>query len=261
MQHYLFKTLLKLCKIKNSDGTSKKVFLAGPTGSGKTTMARNVAKELGINFFYTGAVIMPSDLVGSTDPHTGEWRQKAFTRAFINGGVFLADEQDAWHPNAMLAINAPLANGIMTAPDGTVHKEHPDFLFIGAANTWGSGPTAEYVGRNKLDAAYLDRFAYKLHVEYDSRLEKFAAGGDDVAETVCELSMAIRTNADKNGIKVIVSPRSSIDMADMVRAGISLQEAVRHRVLSGLDHSQIGRLLDGTQELFLDSGELPFFMG
>ena len=51
-----------------------------------------------------------------------------------------------------------------------VAKKHKDFRLIAAANTWGTGPSALYVGRNQLDAAFLDRFA-QIEVDYDRKLE------------------------------------------------------------------------------------------
>ena len=80
-----------------------------------------------------------------------------FRKAYENGGLFLFDEIDASMPGAILAFNAALANNFMDFPDKKVPR-HKDFYCIAAANTFGSGADRQYVGRNQLDAASLDRF-------------------------------------------------------------------------------------------------------
>jgi cobaltochelatase CobS len=91
---------------------------------------------------------------------------------YENGGVFLLDEIDAADANAMVAINAALANRVMANPNGKVHVRHDKCFILAAANTWGRGGDHQYVGRNQLDAATLDRFVLStIGVEYDLELE------------------------------------------------------------------------------------------
>ena len=53
-------------------------------------------------------------------------------------------------------------------------------MILAAANTWGRGGDQQYVGRNQLDAATLDRFVLStLHVDYDTDLER------DIAQARC----------------------------------------------------------------------------
>ena len=44
-------------------------------------------------------------------------------------------------------------------------------MLVCAANTWGTGPSAVYVGRNQLDGAFLNRFGL-VEVDYDPKLER-----------------------------------------------------------------------------------------
>jgi cobaltochelatase CobS len=78
-------------------------------------------------------------------------------------------------PGALLAFNAALANGVAAFPDGSI-KRHPETVIIAAANTWGFGGDANYIGRAKLDAAFLDRFV-TLAWGYDEDLERTIALG------------------------------------------------------------------------------------
>ena len=129
LQHKQFPVLLKAVVARVN------VWLAGPSASGKTTAAQNVAKSLGLPFLYTGAVGDPYALNGYNDAN-GKYVRTPFRDAWENGGVFLWDEVDASDPNALLAFNAALANGTAPFPDGCIPK-HKDCVLIAAANTWG----------------------------------------------------------------------------------------------------------------------------
>lgn len=248
VHHRLLPKLVRACAVRGQDGHRKNIFLTGPTGSGKSTAARQVAEMFGIDFDYIGQVNMPHEVVGYRNTVTGEWAQTAFTKIFINGGVIVMEEMDAWSPNATLATNVPLANGYLSAPDGTMHKRHPDCVIIACANTWGAGATAEYVGRNKLDNAYLNRFGIRFSFEYDSKLEDRAVGSD--MQEVAEFVRVCRHNAARKGLKVVISPRSSIEIADMVRAGFSLLEASEMNFLAELSVADRKTVLDGTDDYF-----------
>lgn len=97
-----------------------------------------------------------------------------FREAYENGGVFLLDEVDASDPDALTASNSALSNGMAAFPDALVRK-HEDFVAIAAGNTFGSGADRQYVGRNQLDAATLDRFTV-FEVDYDEMLELEISG-------------------------------------------------------------------------------------
>ncbi|MCH7728630.1 MAG: hypothetical protein IH991_19420, partial [Planctomycetes bacterium] len=72
----------------------------------------------------------------------------------------------------LVVVNAALANGHLRLPDGTTVDRHADFVCAAAANTFGTGADRQYVGRNQLDAATLDRFAAcRLAFDYDVDLE------------------------------------------------------------------------------------------
>lgn len=157
------------------------IFLPGPTGSGKTKLAEQVSVVLGRKFGMVSgsAGLTESALLGRSIPNLTSGKSDfigtEFLDCFENGGVFLFDEADAADANMLLVINSALANGYIHLPfrqESTVARRHKDFVMIFAANTWGRGSDRQYVGRNKLDAATLDRFiggtvpvTYSLEVE------------------------------------------------------------------------------------------------
>jgi cobaltochelatase CobS len=232
--HALFPTLVQAAELREP------ILLSGPAGSGKSTAGKKLADMLGLSFGYIGQTNMPHIVVGSMHPIDKTYRHTAFTNAFINGGVIMLEEMDAWNPNASLVINPPLANRWLTLENGEQYEQHKDCIIIACANTWGTGATAEYVGRNKLDAAFLDRFGVKLHWGYDMDLEIAACGNLEVARAV---QMA-RYNAERYGIKVVISPRSSITIAKMVRAGIDMKAAMEMNFLATVDDNTKRKLLE-----------------
>ncbi len=155
----------------------RNLLMVGPAGSGKTTLAKNLAESLGVEFGFLSmsAGITETHLLGRTLPDAaGAWsfRPSRFTELYESGGVFLLDEVDAADSNVMVAINAALANGHLALTDGRIVTRHADCYIVAAANTWGLGGDYQYVGRNQLDAATLDRFVLsKVFVGYDIALE------------------------------------------------------------------------------------------
>jgi len=154
----------------------KTLFISGPTGSGKTFLAEQLAKALDLEFGFMSisAGISEAHLAGRMLVD-GTYVPAEFVRIYENGGVFLLDEVDSADPNTLLFLNSAIANGRLFVPnrkDNPVAKRHENFYLICSGNTWGNGGF-EYVGREKLDKAFLDRFELaKVLVEYDIELEQ-----------------------------------------------------------------------------------------
>jgi hypothetical protein len=228
------------------------VMLVGPAGSGKTTAVEKVAKALGLKFYATGAVSSEYKLTGFIDAQ-GRVVSTAFRKAFEFGGLFLFGETDASMPGALLAFNTALANDWMDFPDGVV-KKHPDFRVVADANTYGTGADRQYVGRNKLDAASLDRYAV-LEWGYDEALEASLVGaqapkGAPVPQSIKPLSeseaqaQAInwlgrvqKVRKAVNDLKVlhVVSPRATINGSKLLAAGWQWTDVEEAVIWKGLD--------------------------
>ncbi len=213
-QHFQFANLLLMATAKDHAGNRLNIWLAGPAGTGKTTAAMKVAGSLGLQFRSMGTLSDPTQLVGYLSPVTGQYVSTPFREVFENGGIILLDEIDGSDPNALLVANQALANSWYNFPDKLV-KRHKDCLVIAAANTWGLGATNDYVGRLKLDAAFLDRFI-SCEWPIDEKLETATCPNSEWVAMV----QKHRATVKRLGIKVLITPRASYYGAALLAAGL-----------------------------------------
>lgn len=228
-QHIQFENLLKYVQAKVN------VYLVGSAGSGKTTAAKNIAKALDIPFYFTGAIASEFKLTGFINAQ-GTIVSTEFRKAYESGGLFLFDEIDASYPQAILAFNAALANDFMDFPDKKISR-HKDFYCVAAANTYGSGADREYIGRNQLDAASLDRFVF-FDWNIDEDLERELSKNDSWVSYV----QSVRKAAKKLGIRFVISPRASFYGATLLENGIERKEVEKNVLWKGLDLATVQQI-------------------
>lgn len=201
------------------------VMIVGIAGVGKTTAAEQVADALDLSFhaISVGMQTTKTDILGFIDA-AGKYQQTGFRKAFEKGGVYLMDEVDAGNPNVLITINSAISNGFVEFPDKMVRK-HKDFKFVSTANTYGNGNDSKFVGRNKLDAATLDRFVV-LNWEIDEILEDAIVSNKDWLAKVRNL----RKEAAKKVLDIMITPRISIFGSQLLEAGFS-ESKVKDMVL------------------------------
>jgi hypothetical protein len=231
LAHKTFATLARMAAARQQDGFPVNIWLSGPAGSGKTRAGQDLAKLLGLPFYGMGAKQTGFDVLGYCDG-AGTYHKTPFRTAFEHGGVFQADEIDAWENEAVQALNSATANDFCQFPDSVVAR-HPDFHCIAGANTWGHGATSDYCGRTKIDGASLTRFT-KLAWEYDESLESALSGNTAWAARV----QRARAKAADAGLKVLITPRATIQGAALIAAGFTPDEAAQLTYLADLSADQ-----------------------
>lgn len=237
LRHYMLEDLIVALNARDNQGARLNVWLSGPAGSGKTYGVHQAATALGLDFAFHGAMTMSHELTGFVDGH-GKYHETQFAKIYRHGGVILLDECDAGSNEALLAINAPLANGSASLPNGEMLQKHPDCRIVAAANTFGSGATAEYIGRTKIDQAFLDRFHPKLNWDYDEKLERAMSGNLDWTKQV----QRARKLARAAGMKVCITPRASLAGAALIAAGMDQDKVAGMTYLAGLTKDQASQL-------------------
>ena len=232
-------------------------YIVGPAGSGKTTMAENCAKALGLDFYSTGAVVQKYELTGFVDA-TGTYQESAFYKAYKFGGLFLFDELDASSPAAIVAFNAALENGHWACPSGEMVTRHKDFKVIASANTYGGGATLLYVGRNHLDGSTIDRFGFVI-LDYDWAFMAAVQGvsydggegpyqykckgnsENDIAAYFRDVTL-YSAAAEELGIKHIISPRATVNGIKLLRRDVKRSIVEHTFIWKGLDKGSINKI-------------------
>jgi cobaltochelatase CobS len=225
-------------------------YLPGPAGAGKTTLAKQIADDLGLPFYFTGAVDSPFQLKGFIDAQ-GQPVHTPFRQAYQNGGLFLFDEMDGSDPAAIVAMHAALDNGILDAPDGIIRK-HRHFRFIAAANTFGRGATLDYVGRNPLDGASIDRYVFHP-IDYDKNLERAIVKAKyphhvDWVDVVHKARHVV----EQLKIRQIVSTRACVQGAALLQAGFRAHRVFRMTVGKSLPDDEILTIWNGVERTTLE---------
>lgn len=225
VRHAKFDTLLRVVQCGQA------AMLVGPAGTGKTKAAELVAEALNLTFhaISVGAQTSKSDLQGYMNA-SGMYVSTEFRKAYESGGLFLLDEADAGNSNVLILLNAALSNGYMAFPDGMV-QAHENFRLIASANTFGTGASRQYVGRNQLDAATLDRFT-TLFWDIDAKIEKHLAGGNTAWLRVVK---TVRDMVEDRQLRVVISPRATKRGAELLAAGLKFDDVLDMALLSHID--------------------------
>jgi cobaltochelatase CobS len=219
---------------------TRHVFLAGPAGTGKSTIAEKVSEALDLPFYSISLTQQTPEIAlrGYTDAN-GKYHRTSFLDAFEKGGVFCVDEIDHGHPNTVGIMNAALSNGSMYFPGYNNNKNvkrHKDFRVIATANTYGRGASREYVGATQLDAASIDRFRF-LAIDVDEALEAAMVGATGVdgatQKRILEYVKQLRRNREATGARVVISPRASVGIATALLDGFTFDEAVDMDIRKG----------------------------
>lgn len=189
-------------KVLKYVSNGENVYLYGPAGSGKNVIGEEIAKALDLPFYYQNTILTKFDVSGYKNAK-GEYEQTPFYKAWKFGGLYFADELDNSQAEAIIALNAALANGYYTFADTNERVEkHSDFRCIAAGNTNGQGATEEYCGRYQMDESSRDRFVF-VKIYYNSKVEESITKHVDILEFV----RALRYASNKLQIKLICGYR------------------------------------------------------
>lgn len=197
----------KLAKV--IDSGIKNIWMVGPAGCGKSTMARSVAKSLNLPYLCISCGIGTSatEFIGYKYPSRESTK---FAEYYAKPSIILIDEMTALDPCVAQILNAALANDEIETTTGLVHR-NPNCIIIATSNTFGLGADRQYVANNQLDASTIDRFIGGIiEIDYSSSYEK--KYDKEVVEYVNYLREIIKDNS----LRRIASTR-------MIQAGHKLK--------------------------------------
>lgn len=189
----------------------RNIWMVGPAGCGKSTMARMTAKELNLPYLCISCGIGTSatEFLGYKYPTRESTK---FAEYYAKPSIILIDEMTALDPAVGQVLNAALANDEIETTTGLVSR-NPECIIIATSNTFGSGASRQYVANNQLDASTIDRFIGGI-IEVDYSVDYESQYDVDVANYVWKLRECIKAC----NIRRIASTR-------MIQSGTRMKKA------------------------------------
>lgn len=178
----------------------KNIWMVGPAGCGKSTIARNIASEMNLPYLCISCGIGTSaaEFVGYKYPTREATR---FSEFYSIPSVILIDEMTALDPAVAQVLNSALANDEIETTTGIV-KRHNECIIIATSNTFGNGCDRQYVANNQLDSSTIDRFVGGIiEVGYSSEYEQ------QFDEEVVSFANDLRRFIKENDIRKLISTR------------------------------------------------------
>lgn len=146
---------------------SDPLYVFGPTGSGKTSLIKQLAAHLNYPVFCVNAHgrLEFQDLVGHLSVQQGSmtYQYGPLALAMRYGGLFLLDEFDLLDPSTAAGLNSILDGAPLCIPEneGEIITPHVMFRFAATGNTnGGSDRTGLYSGTVPQNLAAMDRFMF-----------------------------------------------------------------------------------------------------
>lgn len=176
--------------------TGGHALLEGVPGLGKTLLIRSLSQALSLKFnrIQFTPDLMPADITGTTmvvEPDAqGAGRRFKFQAGPLFAQIVLADEINRATPKTQSALLEAMQERSVTVAGTTYPMDQP-FLVMATQNP------IEHEGTYPLPEAQLDRFFFKLHVDYASRgelhtiLERTTSGTEPQIQPVLESSSII----------------------------------------------------------------------
>lgn len=208
------------------------IYIAGPAGSGKTSLVEQVAARLGhgCTTLSCNSRTEKADIVGyiGLDDGKTSFIEGPLVRAMKLGEWITFDEGDALPPSVTITLNRVLEGAALAIPEtGEVIHPHPDFRIAFTGNTRGRGDTSgQYRSRNVQDAAVLDRFLFvevgypESAEEMDILTRKCPKLPEDVAKILVALAGETRNAHEAGELSAAISTRGIVRIGSILDAGI-----------------------------------------
>lgn len=227
----------RVVKILKNKERKMHAYLYGPAGTGKNVLAEQIAKSFDVKFFYLNTVYTKYDITGFCDAQGRYVPTVVYEFLKAPNGLLMLDEIDNSMAEALVPINALLANGFITFQNGeTLHLDDNHFI-IAAGNTNGQGATEEYNGRYKMDESTRSRFGF-VKIMYDEAVEKSIVGEyTDVLDFINDM----RRVRDDSNISLILGYR---EIACLVAFydDEDIDETLDNFILKGMEQDTINEI-------------------
>ncbi|BBM67889.1 cobalamin synthase (plasmid) [Vibrio alfacsensis] len=181
------------------------MLIVGATGCGKTSLIEQVCARLQfpVQSYTCGGSTEFMDLVGQWTLQNGStvWMDGVLTKAMREGHVLILNEIDLVDPAELANLNGVLEGSplVLSQKNGEIVYPHDNFRLVATSNSNGSGSDGMYVGVQRQNLAFLDRFLV-IEVDYaerDVELEILSRIAPNIPKTIqermVELANKVRT--------------------------------------------------------------------
>lgn len=225
---------------------ARPVFLVGPTGCGKSSLARTVAHLRGariVELSFTGETAK-NDLSASRKLVGGvtRWSVQAFLEALSRGDTVIVNEYNLAYPDVHSLINSLFDKGAsVSLPDGSVYRMHADARLI--ATGYLDGP-----GVKPLNEGVENRFGAIVAMEYlpvEEEIAVLAAVSPGLGRPALESSVRLIDYCRRLGAGKV----ETTGIAGLSRASQeALQSAARRAALTTAELVALARTSAGDGE-------------
>ena len=223
---------------RSKGGQQLNIFVCGPKGCGKTTLAREYAARFERPFYevHCGAFIDTEQWFGKDRLSEGQtwYRKSRFIQAVETPRtVVLLDEINRAHPEVLGAILGLLdwRRSLWNDDLGYDVKVAPGVVFFATINDGD-----DYFGTNPLDAALRDRFSRTLVLDYPAPPKEALILQNHGLDEERAVQLALFAHRLRNAIHPVpISTRQLIVTAEELLDEVPLRQAVNVTVINALD--------------------------
>jgi MoxR-like ATPase len=205
-----------------SIAAGRHVVLEGPPGTGKSSMLRSVAHELGVGFELVegNAELTPARLVGHFDPAivlADGYTPEAFVdgplvAALRSGGLLYVEELNRVPEETLNVLVTVMSERELTVPRLGRITAHPGFRFVAAMNPFDA------IGTARISAAISDRVC-RIAVAYQSASDEVAIvqrhTPDVAVDWIARVVELVRLTRSHHDVRVGSSVRGAIDLCSI----------------------------------------------
>lgn len=234
--------------------------LIGETGTGKTSLAKEAAQDLGLHIVRVNldGGVTPDEIIGRYQAKAENgttvtyFQEGIIPRAMRDGAVLILDEINAALPDTLFCLHALMEENPRLFIPETQEEITPkdSFTIIATMN-----PSHDYAGTKGLNAALYSRFGMVIRFKklkggdflkaLNSHVPGLTAGK---AERICSIVEECDQLRDAEKINTRLTLREAISAARFAMDGLTLQEAITAAMLDKLESFEREQVKTGFKE-------------